>query len=60
MEIIELTDEADATFRAVGRQVADAVLAEREAAGHPALEVYKLMLERSVEYGKTSFNFWNR
>ena len=60
MEVVELSEEADAAFRAVGLQVADGVLAEREAAGQPAVEVYRLMLERSVEYGKTSFSFWNR
>lgn len=60
MTPVVLDAEADAAFRAVGAEVAEAILAEREAAGHPAREVHRLMLERAEAHAADSFSFWNR
>jgi len=60
MEPIVLDEAADLAFRAVGSQVAEAIIGEREAAGHPARAVYELMLEKAEEHAAGSFNFWNR
>lgn len=61
MEVIRPDADADAAFRAVGARVAEAILAEREAAGHPAREVHRLMLERAAAAtAEGAFSFWEQ
>ena len=58
MEVIELDSEQDAAFRAIGAQVGEALVAEREAQGLPAREVYGLMQELANKHAESSFSFW--
>ena len=55
---IELSKEEAAKFRAIGEKVAETRVAELEAKGLPAKEVYALMKKLSAKHEKTSRNFW--
>jgi TRAP-type C4-dicarboxylate transport system substrate-binding protein len=56
-EAIVLTAEEEAVFREVGAEVTEKVVADLEAQGLPAREVYELMRERSDHYAQSSFSF---
>lgn len=57
-QIITLTPEQDAKFRAAGAAVTERVLGELEGKGLPARKVYKLMQEGAAQAAKTSKSFW--
>ena len=56
-EAVVLTPEEEAVFREVGAEVTEKVVADLEAQGLPAREVYELMRERSDHYAQSSFSF---
>lgn len=45
-------------FRAAGKKVTEAQLAEKEKKGLPARAVYKMMIDLAAKHAKTSKNFW--
>jgi len=57
MEPIVPSDAAMAEFRQVGKEVTEMVVADLEAEGMPAREVYELMRDLSDKYAKESFSF---
>jgi TRAP-type C4-dicarboxylate transport system substrate-binding protein len=60
MEPIRLDAEADAQFKEIGAQVAEARIKEMEEQGLPAREVYQLMQELAAKYTPGSKNFWQQ
>jgi TRAP-type C4-dicarboxylate transport system substrate-binding protein len=58
MEPIKLDAAADAQFKEVGAQVAEARIKEMEEQGLPAREVYQLMQQLAAKYTPGSKNFW--
>ena len=56
-EAIVLTPEEAAVFKEVGAEVTEKVVADMEAQGLPAREVYQLMRELSDEHAQTSYSF---
>lgn len=57
-QIITLTPEENAKFRAAGVAVTERVLADMETKGMPARKVYKLMQDYAAKAEKTSKSFW--
>jgi TRAP-type C4-dicarboxylate transport system substrate-binding protein len=56
-EAVVLTPEEAAAFREIGAAVTEQVVADLEAQGLPAREVYELLRERSDHYAESSFSF---
>jgi TRAP-type C4-dicarboxylate transport system substrate-binding protein len=56
-QIIVLTPDEKLPFHQIGEQVTAQVVADVEAQGLPAQEVYQLMRELSDKYAETSFSF---
>jgi TRAP-type C4-dicarboxylate transport system substrate-binding protein len=54
--LVHTPDEA-AVFKEIGAEVTEKVVADMEAQGLPAREVYELMRERSDFYAQSSFSF---
>ena len=57
-QIITLTPEENAKFRAAGAAVTERVLTGLEGKGMPARKVYKMMQEGAAKAEKTSKSFW--
>ncbi len=57
-QIIALTPEENAKFRAAGAAVTERVLADLESKGMPARKIYKLMQDYAAKAEKTSKSFW--
>jgi TRAP-type C4-dicarboxylate transport system substrate-binding protein len=56
-EALVLTPDEAAVFKEIGAEVTEKVVADMEAQGLPAREVYELMRERSDFYAQSSFSF---
>jgi len=57
-QIITLTPQENAKFRAAGAAVTERVLAQLESKGLPSRKVYKLMQDYAAKHEKDSKSFW--